>query len=209
MTEQACAAPIRMSAQVNSLRTGSLAGGDASRTASGLWWRECVARLEWLARLASRATLYRALGVLVGLGLYVALDWLPLRAFIATTVTSLLHAASVDAMVMRASGSIVIVMKSGLFPITALCTYMDLFLILAPLAWRQRVPWLTNVGRVVFTGLAVSAMNLVRVTGGLMAYDAGATWTVAHTLPDTVLYYPTLIFFIVAAARSDRQPAPG
>jgi hypothetical protein len=165
---------------------------------------EGLANRDDSARARRRARCYRVLGVLAGLLLYVSADWTALRHGVALSVQMLLAAASVPSeLLTNGNGDISLMTSTGLFVITSACTYIDLILMLAPLSWRQHRSWQSNVRMIVLCALIVLAINTARIVAALLFFSLGASWVMAHTAPDLVIYFSILTRFIVSALSAD------
>jgi hypothetical protein len=154
---------------------------------------------SWTAAMARAATV----GLL--LSLYYALDWVRLRRVVAACSATLLRAVGIEASGSEYGSSSALITEVGRFGISADCTYLDLFLILAPLLWRAGRPFTRNVGRLALAAAGVFAVNLLRIALAVRMVQAGASWTVAHGVPDSAIYYPTIAIAAVLAFRSDQS----
>lgn len=161
-----------------------------------------------LRRFFGRRLLLRlaALGILVAA--YYALDWMALRlglrrALVASLALLGHHSVPLE----DASGLYIAVAGAGRFAVTANCTYADLVLITAPFCWRFGRPLAVNLWRLATLTAAVLSLNVARVALALHFYRRGASWFLAHDVPDLAIHYTAMIVVVLLALRRDRIEA--
>ena len=90
------------------------------------WWH-IVANLRLVLRLVALAFL---------IAIYFSLDWVLLRRLLRSCTAFVLDRVGHHTASIGAGSELFLVVDSELFSITANCTYLDLFLTLAPFCWR-------------------------------------------------------------------------
>jgi len=157
-------------------------------------------------RRFDRRILVRVLGVLAGLAVYYAFDWVPLqvawhRAF------ALGLAAIGDPVQTVGRGSALLLLVDGkTFALTPNCTYLDLSLVLTPLLWRpgRRVGW--NLGQLLAKGAVVATLNLLRVVGAIhLTVASGLGWHAVHFWSDLTIHVGMITAAALWALRTDWQ----
>ncbi len=175
------------------------APGAGRRPVNG-WLRESALVRFFGWRLLLRLAV---LGLLVAV--YYALDWVALRLGLRHAVVAALALLGHHSVPLEdASGLDIAVAGAGRFAVTANCTYADLVLITAPFCWRFRRSLATNLGRLAALTAAVLSLNVVRVVLALHFFHRGATWYLAHDVPDLAIHYTAMIVLVLLALRSDR-----
>ena len=147
----------------------------------------------------------RLAGLALGVGLFYAVSWMPLRIAVRDAAASCLQTVGMRVDVTAFEGSPALRVAGKQFHFTPDCTYIDLVLILIPFLWRvEASPGRNLVCLAAFTAV-VQLVNLVRAWFSIWFSSHGGSWFLAHDLPDYLLYYPTLVIVILWALRRDRQ----
>ena len=160
---------------------------------SETWWQALAVGGRLLRRLAAMALLIVA---------YVAVKWKPLRKGLRSGISFALqrlghHVAYAD------TGPELLAVDAEPYEITANCTYLDLFLTLAPFCWRRALPPAVNLRRLSLLAAAVLLGNVVRVSLALHLNADGMPWGLAHTVPDTLIRSIAVGGCVIAAVRDD------
>jgi hypothetical protein len=93
------------------------------------------------------------------------------------------------------------------YAVSANCTYLDLVLTLAPLYWRRMLRAPTNLRRLSVLALGILLGNVVRTSLALHLNARGVPWTLAHTVPDTLIRSVAVGSCVVAAVQDDWEQA--
>jgi len=159
-----------------------------------------------------RLILWRFVGLAVGVGVFYAVSWMPLRIELRDFLAFLLRSGGSAVMLATVDGSPVLRFPHGQIYLSPDCTYMDLVLILLPFLWRPGKALRLNLSCLVAFAVAVQLVNLARVSFCVWFMARGYPWFYIHELPDYLLYYPTVLVVFVWCLRRDwklcRRPAP-
>jgi exosortase/archaeosortase len=143
-----------------------------------------------------------SLSLLFG-GVYLALPCTPLCRIVRTEATVCLHWLGHRADERDEAGQSLLIVDGLWFAITPDCTYLDLMLIVAPLCWNLGVPIKRNVLRLGALIVAISVVNTARVIVALGSRADGASWFLAHNLPDMLICYPAITLAVIRAIVED------
>jgi len=153
--------------------------------------------------LAFRILGYRlaALGLMVMV--FYAWDWLALRETLRDAVSGFIRALGCTVADSFERGTVAMRVADKQFVISADCTYVDLFLVLAPFVWRVRQSVQRNLLRITATVAIVSVLNFLRVGLAIYYHAQGYSWFFVHELPDYLIYYPSIAIVTLMAFRED------
>lgn len=161
----------------------------------------------WIMQIENRRLAWRLLALAGCWLLFFMLDWMALRNWLAQGLYVVLsmwgHASSVDV----TNDTVLLVVDGFKFEIDARCTYLDLVLCLLPFLWRAGLPTMVNLGTLLLAFVTVQGLNFARLVGSHHALSQGASWGLAHDLPDLLLWSLALILVVHSALRSDLREA--
>jgi hypothetical protein len=160
-------------------------------------WR-LFANLSLVLRLVALAFL---------IAIYFSFDWVLLRKLLRSCTAFVLGRAGHHTASIGAGSELFLVVDSELFSITANCTYLDLFLTLAPFCWGGGLRLSTNVRRLTALAVAIFLGNSARVSLALHLKAKGVPWALAHTVPDKLTHCAAVSTFMIAAVRNDWDAA--
>lgn len=162
---------------------------------------------SWIMQIENRRLAWRLLALAGCWLLFYMLDWMALRNWLAQGLHVVLsmwgHVSTVDV----TNNNVLLVVDGMRFGIDARCTYLDLVLCMLPFLWRAGLPTRVNLGILLLTFFAVQGINFARLVGSHLALSQGASWALAHDLPDLLLWSLALILVVHNALRSDLREA--
>lgn len=116
-----------------------------------------------------------------------AFEWTWLRGVVASAAASGANRVGLNA---RACGETVYVGQRA-FEVTFTCTYVDLDICVLPMLLIPMSG--LAVLRVVLFVVLMSLLSVARIIVAIVAFCDGASWDLAHGVPDAVLWYGVLI----------------
>lgn len=169
--------------------------------------RSLAAIRAWLTWSDNRSLAWRLLALTGCWILFWSLDWLLLRNWLAQGLHAVLptwgHWSTVDVV----DGQVRLIVDGMLFQVGARCTYVDLALCVAPFLWRAKLATTVNLGILLLAFIAVQGINFARLIGSHVALARGTGWTLAHDVPDLLLWSLALAAAVLFALRNDQQQA--
>lgn len=158
--------------------------------------------------LLRQSTLRCTFGALVLYGLFISSQWTSLSILVSKQVefglTALGHRVNRTCSINQWG----IVVDGQAFSITRDCTYLELFVWLAPFVWRRNSKLTMNLAVILLLLVMVSAVNFLRLMFTFCVYSRGASWFAAHDLPDLLIFYPTIAIAVLLSVRRDSRVAP-
>jgi hypothetical protein len=151
-------------------------------------------------RLAAMAILF---------AIYQTIDWTILQRFLRFCLSVAMislghHTESIDI-----GPDVILMVDSRWFEIIANCTYIHLFLLLAPFWWRAGKRIGANLSGLGVLALVIWSVNFVRLLGTLHADLQGVPWFMAHGLMDRVINATATLTILSVSFYRDRVPAVG
>lgn len=156
-----------------------------------------------LGRCALRLAAVCILGLL-----FYGSSWLPLRTMTRDWASLVAKTAGWEVQDYVHDGSPAMRAGGRAFEFSPDCTYIDLFLLTAPLVFRRSATAGRNVARLAVLFAAIQAVNLARVAGAVVFYADGASWFLVHDLVDMLVYFPALIVAGLAGFAEDLASKP-
>lgn len=163
----------------------------------------CWSPVSWWYRTANRRLMVRLAWLAVLVVFSYSLDWMFLRKLLRDGSAIILESLGHQITSLDAGPAVLLRVDSGLYSITADCTYVKLFFMIVPFLWRFGLPLSTNLRRLTLLAIAVWLVNLARIILALNFDVRGFTWTMAHTVPTTLIHLTSLMVFVLLALRSD------
>lgn len=137
--------------------------------------------------------------------IYHSFDWISLRKALYNTLILINNSFNIFTISDKYYDELGFVIDGVLFYVSPNCTYIDLVLLIAPFWWRFRQTLRINFFRLLVLFVVIMSGNLVRITTALYFYDRGASWTLAHNVPDIILHVITISFSVIMALKNDFQ----
>ena len=154
--------------------------------------------------LIGRLTVTRRVSVLALLvGMFYALDWMPLRVVQRDVIGWSLRVAGYAPEAFVHEGSPAFCLADVVYFYTAECTYLDLLLIVAPFVWVFGASRRSNILRISFAALVILGGNLIRTWSSVYFNVRGTDWFYTHDLPDYIIWWPTVAIVVLLALRRD------
>ena len=150
-----------------------------------------------------RIALYRLIALGVLLALYDALDWMPLRVAQRDAVQWFLDVTRHTTLICTCEGSPAIHAGEQVYYYTAECTYLDLFLVVAPLIWVFGGSLRGNIVRIGVAAVVIVGANVLRTWASVYFNVRGVDWFYAHDLPDYIIWWPTVVGVALLTLRRD------
>lgn len=161
----------------------------------------------WILQIDNQRLAWRLLALAGCWLLFYMLDWMVLRNWLAqglyVALSMLGHVSTADV----TNNNVRLVVDGILFRISARCTYLDLVLCMFPFLWRAGLPTRVNLGFLLLAFVAVQAINFARLVASHLALSRGASWALAHDVPDLLLWSLALTFVVYSALRIDQREA--
>jgi len=155
---------------------------------------------------AGRRTAIRLAALVILLALYGRIDWGPLRHSVCAATAAGLHA--LGSQPATDGGALLFVEGGPAIRITPGCTYARLFLVSAPFFWRRGASLARNAQLLAAVFVALSIVNVGRLTLALHLLAGGVPWSLAHDALDTAIHTAVLLAAILPALRDDWRDAP-
>ncbi len=155
-----------------------------------------------LRKLSDRRLIVRLLVLALLIAIYYCHDWLFFRRLLRQQTAFILNLIGRRTVFIDCASNVFLDVDSALYRISAECTYIRLFFMLAPFFWRAGRRLLTNGRRLLLLAGAIWSVDLVRVSLALHLDGLGVSWTLAHTLPDLAFQLvPPAIFTLQAVVK--------
>ena len=138
---------------------------------------------------------------------FFSLEWTALRASVRDAICMLLTWLG-HANVGTPPGEIALTLGRHRYGITAFCTCIDLFFLVAALSLRPGLGIRRNVSRTVLLAVLVGSVNLLRLSVAIHLHTQGTSWAWAHDIPYALLYLTSFVIATVLALRSDWIEGP-
>jgi exosortase/archaeosortase family protein len=152
---------------------------------------------------------YRLTALALLVGAFYMLDWMPLRTTQRDLIAWSLRMADYAPVAFTHDGSPAIRVEKRVYFYTAECTYLDLFLIVAPFLWVFGGYLRGNILRVAVAALVILGGNLIRSWASIYYNVRGTEWFYAHDLPDHMIWWATAAFVVLLAVRRDLRGRTG
>lgn len=156
-----------------------------------------------LRKLINRRLIIRLLVLVLLIVVYYSHDWLFFRKLLRQEVAFILDSIGHRTAFIGSVSAVFLDVDSALYGISAECTYIRIFFMLAPFSWRFGLRLHINGLRLLMLAAAIWLADLVRVSLALHLDGLGLSWTLVHTIPDLLFQLVPQVIFTLKAMRSD------